>query len=448
MPQRKIPVPVVYVKEEAKLLIKHGRVLDPASKTDAALDVLIERSDQGGRIARVGANLKADGAEIFDAKGLCVAPGFIDFHCHLREPGFELSETIETGLRAAARGGFTAVCPMANTKPVNDNASITRAILNRAREVGGVRVWPIGAASKEQKGEALAEIAGMKEAGIVAVSDDGRPIATAKLLRQVMEYCNSLGLTVIDHCEDPSLFAGNVMREGRRSAELGLPGMPPQTESVCVARDIQICELTGARLHVAHISARQSLELVREAKRKGLPVTCEVTPHHFTLCDDDVRYDAHYKMNPPLAAREDREALVAAMADGTVDAIATDHAPHAAHLKQVEFDCAPFGVTGFETALPLALTELVHTGRVPLLRVVELFTVGPARALGAGSPASGMRAVAEGATADLTLFSLDREWTYHSKDTASLSRNSPFDGRKLRGAAVATVVGGKVAWRQ
>ncbi len=433
------------------LLIKNGRVLDPASKTDAVLDVLIEDaggSAGAGRIARVGANLKANGAKVFDAKGLCVAPGFIDLHCHLREPGFELSETIETGLRAAARGGFTAVCPMANTKPVNDNASITRAILNRAREIGGVRVWPIGAASKEQKGETLAEIAGMKDAGIVAVSDDGRPIATAKLLRQVMEYCGSLGLTVIDHCEDASLFAGNVMREGRRSTELGLPGMPAQTESVAVARDIQICELTGARLHVAHISARQSLELVREAKRKGLPVTCEVTPHHFTLCDDDVRYDAHYKMNPPLAAREDREALVVALADGTVDAIATDHAPHAAHLKQVEFDCAPFGVTGFETALPLALTELVRSGRVPLLRVVELFTVGPARVLGAGSPTGGMRAVAEGATADLTLFSLDREWTYHSKDTASLSRNSPFDGRKLKGAAVATVVGGKVAWKQ
>jgi dihydroorotase len=441
--QSKVPVPVVYVKENSMLLIKDGRLLDPASQTDATLDVLLE----GDKIARVGANLSALGAEVFHAKGLCVAPGFIDVHCHLREPGFELSETIETGLRAAARGGFTAVCPMANTRPVNDNASITRAILNRARELGGVRVWPIGAASREQKGEALAEIAGMKEAGIVAVSDDGKPIATAKLLRQVMEYCRSLGLTVIDHCEDASLFAGNVMREGRRSAELGLPGMPAQTESIGVARDIQICELTGARLHVAHISARPSLDLVRDAKRRGLPVTCEVTPHHFTLTDDDVRYDSHFKMNPPLAAREDREALIAALADGTVDAIATDHAPHAAHLKQVEFDCAPFGVTGFETALPLALTELVHTGRVPLLRVVELFTTGPARVLGAASPAAGTRAIAEGQPADLTLFSLDRAWTYHARDSASLSRNSPFDARAFRGAPAATLVAGSIVWK-
>jgi len=425
------------------LLIKNGRVLDSATKTDAARDVLLD----GERIARVGANLAAAGAQVFDATGLCVAPGFIDLHCHLREPGFELSETIASGLKAAARGGFTAVCPMANTRPVNDNASITRAILNRAREAGGARVWPIGAASREQKGEALAEIAGMKEAGIVAVSDDGRPIATAKLLRQVMEYCRALGLTVIDHCEDASLFAGNVMREGRRSTALGLPGMPPQTESIGVARDIQLCELTGARLHVAHISARQSLELVRDAKRRGLPVTCEVTPHHFTLTDDDVQYDSHFKMNPPLAAREDREALVAALADGTVDAIATDHAPHAAHLKQVEFDCAPFGVTGFETALPLALAELVHTGRVPLLRVVELFTSGPARVLGGASPAAGARTIAEGQPADLTLFSLDRAWTYHAKDTASLSRNTPFDGRQFKGAPAATFVAGRLVWK-
>jgi len=426
------------------LLIKHGRVLDPASRTDDTLDVLLD----GDRIVRVGKALSiSSGADVLDASGLCVAPGFIDIHCHLREPGFELSETIESGLRAAARGGFTAVCPMANTRPVNDNASITRAILNRARELGGVRVWPIGAASKEQKGEGLAEIGGMKDAGIVAVSDDGRPIATAKLLRQVMEYCGALGLTVIDHCEDASLFAGNVMREGRRSTELGLPGMPAQTESVCVARDIQICELTGARLHVAHLSVRPSLDLVREAKRKGLPVTCEVTPHHLTLCDDDVQYDSHFKMNPPLAAREDREALIAGLTDGTVDAIATDHAPHAAHLKQVEFDCAPFGVTGFETALPLALTDLVHTGRVPLLRVVELFTTGPARVLGSVSPAAGTRAITEGAPADLTLFSLDREWTYHTRDTASLSRNTPFDGRTFRGAVAATIVAGKVVWQ-
>ena len=274
------------------------------------------------------------GAEIFDAKNLIVAPGFIDLHCHLREPGGESSETIETGTRAAARGGFTAVCPMPNTRPVNDNASVTRSIMERAAAVSPVRVWPIGAASIGSKGEALAEIAAMKQAGIVAVSDDGRPIATAKLLRQVMEYCRALDLPVIDHCEDSSLFAGAVMREGKQSVRLGLRGMPAATESLAVARDVQVGELTSCRLHIAHLSARSSLELVRAAKAKGLPVTCEVTPHHFTLTDEDVQYDTRYKMNPPLASREDRDALIAGLADGTVDAIATDHAPHEARAQR------------------------------------------------------------------------------------------------------------------
>jgi len=424
------------------LLIKNGRVLDPASKTDASLEVLLE----GDRIARVGQGLTPPGAEVLDARGLCVAPGFIDLHCHLREPGFEISETIETGARAAARGGFTAVCPMANTNPVHDHATVTRAILKRAREAGGAQVWPIGAASRGLKGEALAEIAAMREAGIVAVSDDGKPIATAKLLRQVMDYCRALDLTVMDHCEDASLFAGCVMREGPRSAQLGLRGMPPQTESIAVARGIQVCELTGCRFHVAHLSARASLELVREAKRKGLPVTCEVTPHHFTLIDEDVTYDTHHKMNPPLASRSDREALIEGLRDGTVDAIATDHAPHAAHLKDVEFDCAPFGLTGFETALALALTELVHAGRVPLLRAVELFTTGPAHVLGPSSPARGRRAIAPGEPADLTLFSFDRAWTFRAADSASKSRNTPFDDRAFRGGPAATVIAGRLAF--
>ena len=259
---------------------------------------------------KVGANLSAPGAEIFDAKGLIVAPGFIDLHCHLREPGQELSETIETGTRAAARGGFTAVCCMPNTQPVNDNASVTRGIVERAAASGTVRVWPIGAASMGSKGEALAEIAAMKSAGIVAVSDDGKPIATARLMRQVMDYCNSLDLPVIDHCEDPSLFAGGVMREGPHSIRLGLKGIPAQSESICVGRDVEVALLTGARLHIAHMSTRGSLEYVRAAKKQGLRVTCEVTPHHFTLTDEDVRYDSRYKMNPPLASRADRDALI------------------------------------------------------------------------------------------------------------------------------------------
>lgn len=420
------------------LLIKNGRVLDPASKTDASLDVLLD----GEKIAKVGANLSAPDAEIFNAKGLVVAPGFIDLHCHLREPGQEISETIETGTHAAARGGFTAVCCMPNTQPVNDNASITRGIVERAAAGASVRVWPIGAASLGSKGEALAEIAAMKQAGIVAVSDDGKPVATARLMRQVMDYCNPLGLPVIDHCEDPSLFAGGVMREGAASVRLGLKGIPAQSESICVGRDVEVALLTGARLHIAHMSSAKSLEYVRVAKRAGLRVTCEVTPHHFTLTDEDVRYDTRYKMNPPLASRADREALIEGLADGSVDAIATDHAPHHAASKDVEFDRAPFGITGFETALALGLTELVHTKKLSLMRLVELFTSGPARVLGIE------RKIAAGQPADLTIFSSDHEWTFRASDSASKSKNTPFDGRPFRGGPAATIVAGRFAVKQ
>ena len=420
------------------LLIKNGRVVDPASQTDAALDVLLD----GERIAHVAAGIDAPGAEVFDAAGLVVAPGFIDLHCHLREPGEELSETIETGSRAAAHGGFTAVCPMPNTKPVNDNAAVTRAILERAAKVSPVRVWPIGAASRASEGEALAEIGAMQQAGIVAVSDDGRPVATAKLMRQVMDYCRALGLVVIDHCEESSLAAGAVMREGPRSVRLGLRGMPAETESIAAARDIQLAALTGARMHVAHLSTRQSLELVRAAKLQGLAVSCEVTPHHFTLTDEDVVYDTRFKMNPPLGSREDRDALLAGLADGSVDAIATDHAPHHASLKDVEFDSARFGITGFETALALALEQLFHTGRVSLVRLVELFTTGPGRVL------EKTRRIAPGEPADLTLFSLDYEWTFRAEESASKSRNTPFDGRSFRGAPMATIVSGRIVFRR
>ena len=419
------------------LLIKNGRVIDPATKTDATLDVLLD----GERISKVGANLSAAGAEIFDAKGLIVAPGFIDIHCHLREPGQELSETIETGTKSAARGGFTAVCCMPNTLPVNDSASVTRGIVERAAAQGIVRVWPIGAASVGSKGEALAEIAAMKDAGIVAVSDDGKPVATARLMRQVMEYCRSLDLLVVDHCEDPSLFAGGVMREGPQSTRLGLKGIPAQTESICVGRDVEVAGLTGARLHIAHMSTTGSLEHVRAAKKKGLRVTCEVTPHHFTLIDEDVRYDTNYKMNPPLASRADRDALIAGLADGSIDAIATDHAPHHPASKDVEFDRAPFGITGFETALALGLSELVHTGKLSLTRLVELFTTGPARVLGIE------RKLAAGEPADVTIFSTDREWTYRVADSPSKSRNTPFDGRAFRGAPIATIVAGEIVFR-
>src|ERR1700719_3511936 len=381
------------------LLVKNGRVIDPARKTDTALDILLD-GEHIAEIAPAGKISSSNGFEVFDASGLIVAPGFIDLHVHLREPGQESSETIETGTKSAARGGFTAVCCMPNTKPVHDNASITRFIVDKARMVGATRVWPIGAASIGSQGEAIAEIAAMKEAGIVAVSDDGKPIATARLTRLVMDYCRSLDLPVIEHSEDISLAAGAVMREGVTSTRLGLRGMPAAAESVCVARDVQLAQLTEARLHVAHLSARSSLELVRWAKQRGLNVTCEVTPHHFTLIDEDVQYDSRFKMNPPLAAREDRDALLAGLADGTVDAIATDHAPHEPALKDVEFDRAPFGILGFETALGLAL-ELVHGGKITLMRMVELFTTGPAKVLGLE------RKIARGEAADLTLFSTD-----------------------------------------
>ncbi len=420
------------------LLVKNGRVVDPASRTEGELDVLID----GEHIAQVGPLLPTNGAEIFDATGMVVAPGFIDLHCHLREPGQELSETIETGTRAAAHGGFTAVCPMPNTQPVNDNASVTRSIVERAAGAASARVWPIGAASLGSKGEALSELAAMREAGIVAVSDDGRPIASARLLRQVMEYCGPLGLPVIDHCEDTSLAAGGVMREGPRSVRLGLKGMPAATESICVGRDVEMAALTGGRLHIAHLSTQASLEHVRQAKRRGLAVTCEVTPHHFTLTDEDVQYDARFKMNPPLATREDREALLEGLSDGAVDAISTDHAPHHPASKEVEFDLAPFGITGFETALALAISELVHTQKVSLMRLVELFTTGPARVLGID------RKIAAGQPADLTIFSLDHAWTFAASDSASRSRNTPFDRRSFRGGPMATIVAGRIVYKR
>jgi dihydroorotase len=420
------------------LLIKNGRLLDPASKTDARHDVLLH----GPRVVRVGPDLTSSDAEIFDATDMIVAPGFIDLHCHLREPGQEMSETIETGTRSAARGGFTAVCCMPNTQPVNDNASLTRSIVDRAAATGAVRVWPIGAASVGSKGEALAEIAAMKDAGIVAVSDDGKPVATARLMRQVMDYCNSLDLPVIDHCEDPSLFAGGVMREGPRSIRLGLKGIPAESESICAGRDVELAILTRSRLHIAHMSTTGALEYVRHAKKQGMRVTCEVTPHHFTLSDEDVRYDTNYKMNPPLASRADRAALIAGLADGTVDAIATDHAPHHPASKDVEFDRAPFGIVGFETALALTLGELVHTGKISLPRLVELFTTGPARVLGIEQK------IAVGGAADITIFSPDLAWTYHASESPSKSRNTPFNGRTFRGAPIATIVAGQIVYRR
>src|SRR5690349_21230591 len=355
-----------------RLIIRNGRVIDPASGLDAVRDVLIV----DGKIAAVGANLDASGTEQFDATGLIVAPGFIDMHVHLREPGFEYAETIESGSRAAAAGGFTSICCMPNTSPVNDNATVTSYIKERAERHAIVNVFPIGAITKNSAGEELAAIASMRQAGIVAISDDGRPVMNARVMRRAMETARSFGLPVIDHCEDLHLSAGGDMHEGAESVRLGLRGIPACSEDVMVARDILLAELTGARYHVAHISSRHAVDMVAFAKVRGLAVTCEATPHHFALADEDMQpYDSNFKMKPPLRSRCDTGAVITGIVSGAVDAIATDHAPHPGSEKMQEFEKCPFGIIGLETALGLALERLVHAGAISLARVVELFTI-------------------------------------------------------------------------
>ncbi len=361
----------------AKLVIKNGRVLDPANGTDGVMDVGIEN----GLFAAIGHGVETAGAEVFDATGMCVAPGFIDMHVHLREPGFEYAETIESGSNAAAAGGFTTICCMPNTQPVNDNATVTSYIIERANRHASVNVRPIGAITKNSAGEDLAAIGSMVEAGVVAISDDGRPVMNARVMRRAMETAQSFGIPVIDHCEDLHLSAGGDIHEGVTSVRLGLRGIPAASEDVMVARDILLAELTGARFHVAHISARHSVEMVAFAKARGLPVTCETTPHHFALTDADlIEYDSNFKMKPPLRSACDTGA-VRRLVRGTIDAIATDHAPHAGSEKMQEFEKCPFGIIGLETSIGLALEKLVHPGKLGLLRMVELFTTGPARVL-------------------------------------------------------------------
>ncbi len=423
-----------------QLLIKGGRVIDPASATDKLADVLI----QDGAIAAVGAGLAAPGAEIFDAHGLIVTPGFIDMHVHLREPGYAHAATIETGARAAAAGGFTSICCMPNTLPVNDNATVTSYIVERARKLAVTHVYPIGAITKNSAGEELSAIGSMKAAGIVAISDDGRPVMNARVMRRAMEFARSFDLPVIDHCEDLNLSAGGDMHEGFESVRLGLRGIPASSEDVMVARDILLAELTGARFHVAHISTRHAVAMVAFAKQRGLPVTCEVTPHHFALTDAGMRpYDSNYKMKPPLRTACDAGALVEGIVAGAVDAIATDHAPHPGSEKMQEFERCPFGIIGLETALGLALEHLVHTGKISLARLVAMFTTGPAGVLHLDRGT-----LAVGAPADVTIFSADLEWTYDVNQSFSKSRNSPFDGHTFRGGPVATIVDGAVVWRR
>jgi dihydroorotase len=422
------------------ILIRNGRVIDPASQTDRIADVLIA----GDRIVGVAPDLASPSAEVFDATGLVVAPGFIDMHVHLREPGFEHAETIESGARAAAAGGFTSVCAMPNTKPVNDSATVTSYIVERARRLVPVNVFPVGAITKGSAGEELAALGAMKAAGAVAISDDGLPVMNARVMRRAMEFARSYNLPIIQHCEDLSLSSGGDMNEGALSVRWGLRGIPAASEEVIVARDLVLAQLTGARYHVAHISTRNAVAMVDYARRQGVPVTCEATPHHFSLADEDMPpYDSNYKMKPPLRSACDRAGLVEGIASGAITAIATDHAPHPGSEKMQEFERCPFGIIGLETALGLTLDRLLHTGKITLHRLVELFTTGPESILRLGRGT-----LAPGAPADVTIFSTEIGWTYDVNQSFSRSRNTPFDGTTFRGGPVATIVNGQFAWRR
>lgn len=419
------------------LIIRGGRVIDPANRLDAVADVLI----LDGQVARVGPGLAPpEGTPAIDAAGKVVAPGFIDMHVHLREPGEEYKETVATGTRAAAAGGFTAVSAMANTLPVNDTRAVTDYILAQARADGVVRVYPIGAVSKGLRGEELAELGELAEAGCVAYSDDGRPVMNSGLLRRALEYAQAFGKPIISHAEDASLAAGGVMHEGFVSTDLGLKGVPAAAEEVMVARDIALAELTGSPVHIAHVSTAGAVRLIRDAKARGVPVTAEVTPHHLLLTDEAVRgFDPHTKMNPPLRAKRDVEALREALADGTLDAIATDHAPHALADKEVEYDLAAFGILGLETAVPLCLTHLVREGVLDLPTYIARQTVGPARILDLP-----LGTLSPGAPGDVTILDLERELTIDPSRFYSRSRNTPFGGWLCVGVPWMTIVGGRV----
>ena len=424
-----------------KLLVSGGRVVDPVQGLDALLDVLIE----GGRVKRLGGELRVKDAERLDAKGLVVCPGFIDLHVHLREPGREDKETIATGTRAAVAGGFTAVCAMPNTDPVNDQAGITRAILEKAAADGACRVYPIGAITKGSLGEELAEYGDLREAGCVALSDDGRPVASARVMRRALEYALAFDLPVIDHCEEPALSQEAAMNEGPVATWLGLRGAPAAGEAIVVERDVLLAELTGGRVHIAHLSAAASADAVRRGKARGVRVTAEATPHHLFLTDALVReraYDTSTKMNPPLRGETDRRAVLEALRDGTIDCIATDHAPHTVDDKKVEYDQAAFGIVGLETAVGLCLDRLVRPGLVELRRLVSLLSTQPARVLDLPGGT-----LAPGAPGDVTVLDLERRWVVEAERFATKGRNTPFDGLKLTGRAVATVVAGRVAFR-
>ena len=463
-----------------RLLIQGGRVLDPANGVDRVADVLIE----DGIVVEVGANLSSRAStglartdvSIIDAKGLVVAPGFVDLHTHLREPGFEYKESIETGTRAAARGGFTTVCAMPNTEPAMDSRATIEYVLRRAAEVGAVRVLPIGAVTKGRAGQQLAELGELAESGCIGFSDDGNPVADASVMRRALEYASTFGLPIIDHCEDPQL-AGGVMHEGWVSTRLGLMGIPSASEENMVARDISLARQTGTHVHVAHVSTAGSVELVRRARAEGVRVTAEVTPHHLALTHEAVMhpstlrrgsgreasgrtalglaYDTNAKMYPPLRSAEDAAACVEGLRDGTIDAIATDHAPHAVQEKLCEFDNAAFGMIGLETALALSLAAIATGNRqqatgkgqgLSLERIVEALTVGPVRALGLDRRVPGIGTLAVGAPGDIVVFDPQRDWMVEPETLASKGKNTPLLGQTLRGQVVATVYAGEVVY--
>jgi len=419
------------------VVIRHGRVIDPG-RINGQADVLI----QDGTIAQVGKGLAVPpGATVMDASGKWVLPGFVDLHVHLREPGFEYKETIQTGTSAAVAGGFTSVCCMPNTSPVNDNQSVTEFILDKARAAGLAHVFPIGAITKGSEGKELAEFGELKDAGCVAVSDDGKPVMNGMVMRRALEYARAFALTVVDHCECLHLSEGGCMHEGLVATELGLHGVPAAAEDVMVARNLALAELTGGRLHLAHLSTAGSVRMVREAKARGVKITSEACPHHFLLTVEAVReFNTNAKMNPPLRSRKDVDAIKVGLKDGTIDAIATDHAPHADFEKQREFDYAPFGIVGLETAWGLALT-LVDEGTLSVEQVVALLTVQPARAFGLPKGT-----LAVGADADVTIVDPEAQWVVEPELFRSKGRNTPFAGWKLKGRVVTTIVSGRVVY--
>ena len=423
-----------------KLLIANGYVIDPSQDVNTGRNLLIEDGRIVGLLARD--EVPPSDAEVLDATGLIVAPGFIDMHVHLREPGQEYKETIASGAAAAVAGGWASVCAMPNTDPINDSPAVTRFIIEQGQRAGLANVFPIGSITKGSEGRELAELGELKNAGIVAISDDGRPVPTAGMMRRAMEYARGFDLPVVDHCEDRSLAAGGVMHEGRWSLLLGLKGMPATAEEVDAIRDCALAKLTGARVHLAHVSTRGAVDAVRRAKSAGLSVTCEVAPHHWTLRDEAVAtYDTNTKMSPPLRSEDHIDALLEGLSDGTIDAIATDHAPHHADEKELEFDQAPFGIIGLETAIGLAF-DLVQQGVISLERLVELCATNPARIFGLQDRGT----LRKDAWADVTLLDPEFQWTFDVSASKSKSRNTPFAGRAMTGAAVATIVAGRIVY--